>query len=189
MARVSAIIAHQSEVGVYIMQAPNRSNSQKHDMSWAMLLSFAAVIVGALCLLHYNVLYTEGEVMQGLFTLLVGLVAGFVLIGFHQRLMAAWCIILLGGSLLIWQAYQSRKWTIIHEDVVAIVQFAEETKAKSGQYPTNLDRYSFKNAAVRSHIYRIEPEEPDGFRLTYFMNDPGTSYWYSSRTGFGYYPD
>jgi hypothetical protein len=142
-----------------------------------------------LSLLSYNVLCTEGEVMQGLFILLVGLVAGFVLIGFHRRKTAAWCVIVLGGVLLLWQTYQCRKWAMIHEDIVAIVQFVEDAKSKTGHYPTTLDGYCFKRVWVSSHIYRFEPEEAEGFRLTYFLNNPGITYWYSSDTGFGYYPD
>jgi|PlaIllAssembly_1097288.scaffolds.fasta_scaffold508346_2 hypothetical protein len=167
----------------------NESGKQGQDISWAMLLSLAAVIVSTLCLLRYNVLYTEGEVMQGLFTLLVGLVAGSVLVGFYRRSMAVWCVTLLGGCLLLWQAYQTRKWTVIHEEIIAIVQFAEGVKRDTGQYPQSLDSYTFRNARVKSHVYGFEPEEAGGFRLTYFMNDPGIAYWYSSKTGFGYYPD
>lgn len=127
--------------------------------------------------------------MQALFTLLICLVGGFVLIGFYRRSVALWCVSLLGGSMLIWQAYQSRKWAMIHEDIIAIVQFAEESKAKAGYYPTNLDGYTFRHRQVRSHIYDLGADETNGFRITYFMNDPGISYWYSTKSGFGYYPD
>lgn len=154
-----------------------------------MLLGIATVIVGSLCLLHHNVLYTEGEVMQGLFALLVGLVASCTLIGFYRRTIAVWCITLLGGCLLVWQAYQSRKWATIHEDIIAIVQFAEESKNKNGHYPTNLEDYTFKHTRVKSHIYKMAADETNGFKITYFMNDPGITYWYSSKAGFGYYPD
>lgn len=171
------------------MNAPDPTNKQAQDLSWAMLLSLATVVIGSLSLLSYNVLYTEGEVMQGLFIMLVGLVAGSVLMGFHRRKTAAWCVIALGGALLLWQAYQCRKWTIIHEDIVAIVRFVEDTKSKTGHYPTTLDGYCFKRSWVRSHICRFEPEEAEGFQLTYFLNDPGITYWYSSKTGFGYHPD
>jgi hypothetical protein len=154
-----------------------------------MLLSIAAVEVSALWLLRYNVLYTEGEVMQALFTLLVFLVAGCTLIGFYRRSIALWCVTMLGGGLLLWQAYQNRKWAMIHEDIVAIVQFAEESKSRTGHYPAGLNGYTFKHARVKSHIYDLVSDETNGFRITYFMNDPGITYWYSSRTGFGYYPD
>lgn len=171
------------------MNPPNQEARPNHDVSWLMLLSIGFVIVGALWLLHYNVLYTEGEVMQGFFTLLVGLVAACVLIGFHCRRTAVWCITLLGGSLLLWQAYQTRKWAVIHEDIVAIVRFAEETKSKTGSYPTTLEGYTFQNPRVRAHIHGFGADETNGFGITYFMNDPGITYWYSSKTGFGYYPD
>lgn len=154
-----------------------------------MLLSIATVMVGSLGLLRYNVLYTEGEVMQGLFTLLVGLVAGCILIGFYRRKIAVWCLTLLGGSLLVWQAYQTRKWAVIHEEIVAIVRFSNDAKSKTGNYPASLQGYTFRSARVKSHIYGFGLEETGGFRITYFMNDPGITYWYSSASGFGYYPD
>jgi hypothetical protein len=154
-----------------------------------MLLSIGAVVVGSLSLLRYNVIYTEGEVMQGLFTLLVSLVAACVLIGLHRRRTAIWCVTLLGGVLLLWQAYQTRKWAVIHEDIVAIVRFAEDSKSKTGQYPASLDGYAFKSPQVRTHILGLRSDETTGFRIIYFMNDPGITYWYSSKTGFGYYPD
>jgi hypothetical protein len=169
-------------------QADPRDLSSK-DVSWPLLLAVATVVVVSLCLLHYNVLYTEGEVMQGLFTLLICLVGGFVLIGFYRRRAALWCVTLLGGSLMMWQAYQNRKWAMIHEDIIAIVQFAEESKAKAGYYPINLDGYTFRHGQAKSHIYGLSADETNGFQITYFMNDPGITYWYSSKSGFGYYPD
>jgi hypothetical protein len=159
------------------------------DVSWPLLLAVAAMVIICLCLLHYNVLYTEGEVMQGLFALLICLVGGSVLIGFYRRGVALWCVTLLGGSMLVWQAYQSRKWAMIHEDIIAIAQFAEESKVKVGDYPANLDGYTFKHVQTKAHIYGLSADETNGFRITYFMNDPGITYWYSSKSGFGYYPD
>jgi len=109
------------------MNALNQEGRPAQDVSWPLLLSVGAVVVGSLWLLRYNVLYTEGEVMQSLFTLFVGLVAACVLLGFHRRRTATWCVTLLGGSLLLWQAYQTRKWAVIHEDIVDIVRFAEDS--------------------------------------------------------------
>jgi drug/metabolite transporter (DMT)-like permease len=171
------------------MKAPNHEERPPQDVSWLILLIIGAVFVGCLCLLRYNVIYTEGEVMQSLFTLLVALVAACVLIGFHRRKIAMWCVTLLGGSLLLWQSYQTRKWVVIHEDIVAIVRFAEESKTKTGHYPTSLEGYVFKNSRVKTHICGLGSDVTNGFHITYFMNDPGITYWYSSKTGFGYYPD
>ena len=159
------------------------------DVSWLMLLAIAAIMVGALHLLSYNVIYTEGEVMQGLFKGLVFATASFVLIGVYRRRIAVWCIALLGGFLLLWQANQLRNWSMLHEEVVAIIKFAEDERGKTGIYPASLEGYSFKTGWVKSHIYNFGTNNSGGLGITYFMNDPGITYWYSSKTGFGYYPD
>lgn len=169
----------------WLDQKAGRAN----DVSWLMLLSIGAVIIGSLCLLRSNVLYTDGEVMQGVFTLLVSLVAACVLVGIYRRKTAVWCVTLLGGSLLLWQSCQIQKWAVIHEEVLAIVKFAEDTKRNTGKYPMDLSGYVFRNPQVKRHIYAGGTNATNGFLLTYFMNNAGITYWYSSETGFGYYPD
>ena len=154
-----------------------------------MLLTIATVMVGALYLLSYNVIYNEGEVIQGLFKLSVLLTAGCVLIGFYRRKVAVWCIVLFGGCLLLWQAKQLRNWAILHEEVVGMIAYAEESKARTGRYPGTLEHYQFKNEWVKSHIAGFETNETSGLKISYFMNNIGITYWYSSKTGFGYYPD
>ena len=89
------------------MSTPTQQTKDKTDVSWPLLLGLATVIVGSLSLLCHNVIYTEGEVMQGLFGLLVCLTAGLVLAGFYRRKIAAWLIVMLGGSLLLWQCCQT----------------------------------------------------------------------------------
>jgi hypothetical protein len=140
-------------------------------------------------LLSYSVIYTEGEVTQGLFIMATWLTSAFLLIGFVRRQLAVWCILVVGGFLLLWQASRVRTWAIVQEEVIGIVRHVESIKARTGEYPVNLDGYTFRNQSVRAHIYRLEREEAGGFRLIYFMSNPGISYWYSSETGFGYYPD
>jgi len=171
------------------MNEPNQQRRQTFDISWLLLIAISTVVVGSIGLLQFNVLYTEGEVPEALYRLLVFVTLGLVFTGFYRRIVAAWLVVSLGGALLLWQAYQTRKWAMIHEDIVSVIRFAEDTKTKTGRYPMNLQGYTFKRQWVKSHIYSFGPNEGDGFGITYFMNDPGTSYWYSSKTGFGYYPD
>jgi hypothetical protein len=116
------------------MSTSTQQTHQEPDVSWPLLLGLAAVVVGSLYLLRYNVIYTEGEVMQGLFSLLVSLTGGLVLVGFYRRKIAAWSILLLGGSLLLWQCAESRRWTLLHEDVIALVRFAEDINTKTGAW-------------------------------------------------------
>ncbi len=172
------------------MNETDRKSGRKQEVSWLLLLTVTGVIVATLSLQYRNVFYTEGEVLQRLFALLTGFVACCVLTGFRHRTIALWCVTSLGGGcLLLWQSYQNRKWATIHEDIISIVPFAEELKNETGHYPASLDGYAFKNAGVKSHIYGFVSDETNEFCVTYFMNDPGISYWYSSKSGFGYYPD
>ena len=171
------------------MNVPNEPAQERPDVSWALLLGVALIVVGGLYQLRHNVFYTEGEVMEGLFGLLVWLVAGSTLLGFYRRKAAVWFILLVGGPLLLWQTAQARRWALLHEDIVALVRFAEDLKSNTGRYPESLEGYTFKTDWVKGHIRGFSSDERGEFRIGYFLNDPGISYWYSSRTGFGYYPD
>lgn len=116
-----------------------RTTHAKSDISWLMLLVLMIVVIGTLWLQSYTVLYTEGEVVQGLFQVLVFLTPICGLLGFYRRRLAAWVILVGGGALVLCQAYQIRKWAIIHEEIIGIVHYAHAEKMKSGHYPTNLD--------------------------------------------------
>jgi hypothetical protein len=174
------------------MTTPSQPSASSPDFSWPMLIGIAVAVIGPLCLLFPSTYYTDGEVMQGLFIML-GVILGLfiVLVALRRRRTAAWIIILLGGTLLLRQTGQILKWAQLQEEAVAIVHFAEETKRETGRYPTSLDGYVFKHAWVRSHVQEFTPLADDDFefRFTYFLNDPGISYWYYPKTGFWYYPD
>jgi hypothetical protein len=170
------------------MNTPLR-NQANEKIGWRALIAVSLTLFVSLQALGYVVLYTEGEVMQGLFRFLVWGVAGLTLLGFRSQRMAFWAILLLGGFLLLWQTFQVRKWAILHEEVLGFLRFAETQKTQLGQYPVGLDHYVFKRPWVKSHIASITMSPTNGLRVDYFMNDPGTAYWYESTTGFGYYPD
>ncbi len=93
----------------------------------------------------------------------------------------------LGALLIPWQAYESRKWAYIHEDVIAIIQHVETMKKNSGRFPEKLNGYKFKRPWVENHVFYGSSNE--SYSITYFMDNLGTSYWYKSASGFGYYPD
>ena len=127
--------------------------------------------------------------MEGVFGLLVWLVAVSTLLGFYRRKAAVWFILLVGGSLLLWQNGQPRRWTLLHEDIVALVRFVEDARNNTGRYPASHEGYTFKTGWLKGHIQGFGNDERGEFRIGYFLNDPKISYWYSGRTGFGYYPD
>jgi len=155
--------------------------------SWPLLLAISVVICGTAALMGRNVYYTEGEVMRGVYYLAVGGTALLLTLGFANRSLAAWLMVLCGGVLILWQANQQRRWGILHEEMITIAAYVENEKKNTGSYPASLAGYSFWHPEFTNHVsYRLE----DGkMTIGYFLNDPGTSYWYHGDSGFGYYPD
>lgn len=137
--------------------------------------------------LAYNVLYTEGELIQSLYWILVGINIPLFAIAFWKPKWSLWGGLILGALLLPWQAAENRKWAQIHEEVVAIIQFAEAEQNRSGSYPNTLSEYDFKRGWTDQHI--TYGGEGDFYQISYFMDDDSISYWYDPEVGFGYYPD
>jgi hypothetical protein len=166
----------------------NPSVGIEKDLSWTLFLAICAGFLLPLWLVGYCVVYTEGEVMHGLFRGLTVLAGMLVLLGFRRRKLAAAWVVAVCGGLLIWQTWQIRKWAMLHEEMLELVWYLEETKRDKGAYPESIDGYGFRRAWVKNRVinYRMEGAK---FGFTYFMHYPGTSYWYDSENSFGYYPD
>ncbi len=163
----------------------------KNEMNKKELRVFAVMLVLLLgsteAFLAHNTLYTEGEVMQGLYWLLVSLNIPILVAALWKPRAGTWCAFSLGALLLPWQASENRKWALIHEEVFAIINHAETKKKSSGDYPSSLESYDYLRPWTQNHI---SYGTSDGtYSITYFMDDSGISYWYDSQDGFGYYPD
>ncbi len=169
-------------------KSTNSSVESQGDLSWPLFLAISTAFLLPLWFVGYSVVYTEGEIVHGLFrgmTLLAGLL---VLLGFHRRALAASWLVGVCGVLLIWQTWQIRNWVMIHEEIIGLVRHVNGIKQEKGAFPELIEGYSFNHPWVKSRVtnYRAEGSR---FTLSYFMNDPGISYWYDSENGFGYYPD
>lgn len=166
----------------------NPSVGIEKDLSWTLFLAICAALLLPLWLVGYCVVYTEGEVMHGLFRALTVLAGLLVLLGFYRRKLAVSLLVFVAAVLLIWQTSQIRHWAMIHEEVINLVRHVEEAKREKGAYPDSIDGYTFKRDWVKDRVIYYRPGGSK-FVLTYFMHDPGISYWYDSGSGFGYYPD
>lgn len=163
------------------------SSAPRAVIPWPLLLALAGVILGTACLMARNTLYTGGEVMEGLYRMSIGVVGSMLLLGFFNRNLTAWMILACGGSMILWQAHQTRRWGLLHEEVLAIVAHANRVKAEKGAYPPVLEGYAFQHPEFRDHIgYTMQGGK---LYIGYHLNDPGISYWYREDSGFGYYPD
>lgn len=163
---------------------------QHRDSPWWLFLLVATTIITPLHFLAYTAYYTEGEVMQGLFRFLAWAIFGLsCVLAFYRRTVAVALIAIAGGLLLFWQASEVRKWAMVHEDMIAFVRYADETHAERGVYPDAVESYQFNHPQTRAHIHSYDIGTDGEYRLSYFMDHSGITYWYSSDTGFGYYAD
>ena len=163
-----------------------KSNMHVNEFrAFAVLL--VLLLAGTEAFLAHNSLYTEGEVMQGLYWLLVYANIPILAVALWKPRIGAWFAFGLGALLLPWQASENRKWALIHEEVLAIIDHVEAAKKKDGVYPSTLGDYEYRQPWIREQVsYGVS----DGtYRLSYFMDDKGISYWYDPQGGFGYYPD
>lgn len=170
------------------MQPPDpRPREEKAAPSWPLLIALSAVITGTAALMEYNTVYTQGEVMQLFYRVAVAGVSALLLMGLANRAIAAWLTLLCGGSLILWQANQSRRWAMLHEEVTAIVAHVNAMKSTKGQMPPDLSAYNFRHPELQKQIsYSFNKGK---LFLSYYLNDRGISYWYHEDSGFGYYPD
>jgi hypothetical protein len=168
-------------------EEPQLPPAPRAVISWPLLLALSGVILGTACLMARNTIYTEGEVMEGFYRLSIGVVAAMLLLGLFNRNLTAWMILVCGGALILWQANQTRRWGMLHEDVLGIVAHANHERAEKGAYPATLEGYQFQHPEFRDYIgYTMQEGK---LYIGYHLNDPGISYWYREDSGFGYYPD
>lgn len=161
--------------------------SMKHGELRAFALLLVVLLAVTEVLLAHNTFYTEGEVIQALYWLLVAGNLPILIVAIWRPRIGVWSAVALGALLLPWQASENRKWAVIHEEVIAIVRHVESRKTTAGTYPPTLENYTFQRSRVGEHV-NYEADQ-GGYRISYFMDDPGISYWYKSDDGFGYYPD
>jgi hypothetical protein len=160
----------------------------RRDASWFSFVSVAVAVLLPAYLAGYNVVYTEGEVLQGLYYVLFVIAGISGLSAFYRRNLGIALVAVFGGSLLTWQGYQSRKWAMIQEDITDIVAAAMKKHRETGAFPETMDELKFRHPFVRDHIYRFSSDGAK-FSISYFINKPGITYLYSSEDGFSYYPD
>lgn len=146
-----------------------------------------ALLAGTEALLAYNTLYTKGEVAQGVYWMLVWANFPIAVHALWKPRIGVWAAFGLGFLLLPWQAYENRKWAQIHEEIIGIIRHVDKQHRASGEYPKTLDGYDFQRPWVEDHVWY--GKSGGAYRISYFMDNPGTGYRYYSDSGFYYYPD
>lgn len=151
---------------------------------WLLLLILVEV---ACALLAY---FTLGEVMSAFYILPISLNLFFVLLFFRRRRTAIVGIVILALLLIPVQVALGIEVARVQVEATHIVTYVYSYRDQMGQYPANLDAYTFRDPDMRSHFGTYQRDStPAGFVLYYWAGSATNSYWYSSHTGWGYYPD
>jgi hypothetical protein len=94
---------------------------------------------------------------------------------------------------LVWSVRLKR----LRKEVVEVVAYANGYKEATGNYPDDLSNYEFKRPGLKPYIdYGLCGEGPTKNRppelhpvVWFWPAIHGVSHWYSTTTGWGYYPD
>jgi hypothetical protein len=134
--------------------------------------------------------FTLGEVMQALYLLPISLNLLFVLLFFRRRRVAVVSVIILALLLVPVQVILGIEVVRVQAEAARIVTYVYGYRDQTGHYPANLSEYVFHDPEVRTHFGAYQRDSaPPGFVLYYWAGSATNSYWYSSHTGWGYYPD
>jgi hypothetical protein len=162
---------------------PNKTET----ILFVLLLSLLILIEVACALLAY---FTLGEVMSSFYLLPIGLNLFFVLLFFRRRRVAVVGMIVLALLLVPVQVVLGIEVVRVQAEAARIVTYVYGYRDQTGHYPADLNEYVFHDLEVRSHFGSYQRDSaPPGFVLYYWAGSATNSYWYSSHSGWGYYPD
>lgn len=95
----------------------------------------------------------------------------------------------LGLLIVPQQVILGQRLVEVQREVSAIVGYAYNVRAETGQFPENLDGYVPRDDANLRWVQDYRLLESGEFIVFYRVGTENTLHWYSSAGGWGYYPD
>ena len=131
---------------------------------------------------------TLGEVFFTYYLAVIALNIVFLFLAIRYLYAAAGVLIL---ALLIvpyqfWLGF--RLWQLQNE-AAEVVAYVYEYRLAAGEYPANLDDYTFENPLLAPYFHYATVVEDCEFYVSYFVGTPNTSHSYCPTFGWSYYPD
>ena len=161
--------------------------TKTETLLFVIMISPLILIEVACGLLAY---FTMGEIMSSLYLVPISLNLLFVLLFFRRRQVAVTGVIVLALLLIPVQVVLGVEVARVQAEAARIVTYVYGYRDQTGHYPANLSEYVFHDPEVRMHFGGYQRDSaPPGFVLYYWAGSSTNSYWYSSHTGWGYYPD
>jgi hypothetical protein len=163
-------------------------NKRSEFILFGLLIAFVFPLEIAGGLIAYH---TLGDVFQSLyFMFMVILNIPFLVIAFRSRTIAALGIVALALALVPYQFYLGYRLVRMQEETARIVAYVYEHKRDEREFPADLSGYQFTDPALAAYVleYLVIYDGAE-FVVTYWVGTEHVSHWYSSKTGWGYYPD
>ncbi len=135
---------------------------------------------------------TIGEIFSTLliFVIIVLNIAFTAIAIRRSTVLAGLAVVLLALAIVPRQLGLGLRLWGIQNEASQIVGYVYEKKIDTGEFPADLSDYTFANPDVKDLIQSYERlNDGADFMLLYYVGTETTSHWYSSETGWGYYPD
>jgi hypothetical protein len=161
----------------------------KSEIFLFIILICTFVPLEILCtLLAYE---TLGEITSKLYLIsTIGINLLLFVLFFRYQSVAILGVFVLALLIIPYQTMLGNRLMRVQAETIHIVAFVYEQKTTSGKFPSDLSRYSFHDVEMKTYIQSYQLDEADEkFTVFYRIGTESTSHWYSSKEGWGYYPD
>lgn len=171
------------------MASRRRPTTARSRSERALALLVLAILVPLEILAGRLAYETLGEINEALLLLAVVLNVPIALLALWKPLPGALVGVALGLLLIPQQVVLGQRLVKVQREVSAIVGWAYNVRAETGEFPENLDGYEPRDEANLRWVQAYWLLESGEFMVFYRVGTENTSHWYSSAGGWGYYPD
>jgi hypothetical protein len=133
---------------------------------------------------------TLGEITCTLYFLAVGFNLVFVVVAIRRPVPAALGAVVLGLAIIPYQLMLGHRLLRVQREACQIVAHVYETRPATGEYPSDLANYEYRDPDMESFIQSYRSDESvGGFVLSFRVGTENTSHTYTPESGWSYYPD
>jgi hypothetical protein len=133
---------------------------------------------------------TLGEVTSIFYFLAIAMNLPLIAVAVKRPVMGAAGATVLALLVVPYQLYLGNRLFRVQSEATRIVAFAYSVKAEAGSFPSDLTAYAFRDEEMKQFIQQYSVFQGSReFQLVFRVGTTSTSHWFSSKDGWGYYPD
>ncbi len=114
----------------------------------------------------------------------------FIILAFRYPSVTILAVIIFALMVIPYQLVLGQRLLRVQAETTRIVAYAYEQKSQAGAFPANLSGYTAIDIEMFNYIQSFQLDETgEQFTVYFRVGTENTSHWYSSKDGWGYYPD